>query len=280
VIRSLWTAASGMAAQQTNLDTVANNLANVNTPGFKKSRTGFQDLLYDRISTPVPAPTSDGSYWQAPASGYAGPAPQQVGHGVRVAGTSRSFAPGTYESTGNPLDVAIDGTGFFCVVTQDGKLAYTRDGSFRLSGAGKLVTSDGYLVSSQGTGSGSQSGISVPEGARIVSVGSDGNVRVTSSSGDTVCGTVGLALFPNPSGLEAIGHNLFKEIPASGAPKYVAAGKEGAGSILGGYLETSNVQVVEEMVNLIVIQRAYEMNAKSVQSSDEVLGITNGLIRR
>ncbi len=269
-----------MAAQQTNLDTVANNLANVNTPGFKKSRTGFQDLLYDRVAMPSTTPAGGDSYWQVPAQGYAEPAPQQIGHGVRVAGTSRSFAPGTYEATGNLLDLAIDGTGFFSVVTPDGKLAYTRDGSFRLSASRKLVTSDGYLVSSQGSGSGSMTGISVPEGARVVSVGPDGSVRVTSSSGDTVCGTVGLALFPNPPGLEAIGHNLFKETPVSGAPKQVTAGKEGAGTILGGYLETSNVQVVEEMVNLIVIQRAYEMNAKSVQSSDDMLGITNGLIRR
>ena len=270
-----------MMAQQTNLDTVANNLANVNTPGFKRSRTGFQDLLYDRIVAPNPTPsTSPGASWP-PGTGYAAsPAPQQVGHGVRVAGTGRSFSPGTYESTGNPFDLAIDGAGFFCVVMQDGKIAHTRDGSFRLSGNGKLVTSDGYLVSSQGSGSGSQPGITVPGGATKVSVGPGGDVRATTGSGETTCGTIGLALFSNPSGLEAIGHNLFKETAASGAPKHGVAGKEGAGTLLGGYLETSNVQVVEEMVNLIVIQRAYEMNAKSVQSSDEVLGITNGLIRR
>ena len=282
MIRSLWTAASGMMAQQTNLDTVANNLANVNTPGFKKSKTGFQDLLYDSIGAPAPPPnTSPWTHLPEPNAGYAAPpAPQQVGHGVRVAGTSRSFLPGTYESTANPLDLAIDGAGFFCVVMQDGKLAYTRDGSFRLSGNRKLVTSDGHLVSSQGSQSGSQTGISVPEGATKITIGPGGEVRATTTSGDTTCGTIGISVFPNPPGLEALGHNLFKETPASGAPRHVASAKEGAGTLLSGYLETSNVQVVEEMVNLIVIQRAYEMNAKSVQSSDEVLAVTNGLIRR
>jgi flagellar basal-body rod protein FlgG len=272
-----------MMAQQTNLDTVANNLANVNTPGFKRSRTGFQDLLYDSISAPAATPSSasPGSYWPAPPTGSpVPPAPQQVGHGVRVAGTSRSFRPGTYESTANPLDLAIDGEGFFCVIMPDGKLAYTRDGSFRLSGNRKIVTADGHLVSSQGGQSGSQAGISVPEGATQISITSGGEVRATASTGETTCGAIGVSIFANPSGLEALGHNLFRETPASGAPKHSAPAKEGAGSLLTGYLETSNVQVVEEMVNLIVIQRAYEMNAKSVQSSDEVLGITNGLVRR
>lgn len=262
MMRALWTAGSGMSAQQTNIDVISNNLANVNTTGFKKSRVDFQDLVYQNLRDPG-APSGQGG--QLPTG-------LQLGHGVRPVATQRIHTQGSYQQTGNSLDIVIEGNGFLQVTLPDGSIAYTRDGALKKDGEGQIVTSEGYLLEPQ---------ITIPENALTVSISSDGIVSVT-ISGDSApqeIGQIELATFVNPAGLNSIGRNLLTETAASGAPVTGTPGEDGLGTITSGYLEMSNVQVVEEMVNMIVAQRAYETNSKAIQASDEMLQQANNLRR-
>ena len=248
---SLYSAATGMEAQQLNLNTIANNLANVNTPGFKRSKIEFQDLLYQK-------PRASGA---DSGGGNLVPTGTEVGNGSRVAATSKVFTQGQLTNTGEKLDVAIHGDGFFEVQRPDGSIGYTRDGSFKLSAQGQVVTIDGMPILS-----GFQA---IPAGSNVT-IAENGQVTVQSNSG-TQSFRLTLARFANPSGLQSLGGNQYSETAASGTPEAGAPGEGGFGSVIQGYIEGSNVNIVEEMVNLIVAQRAYEINSKSVQSSDEML---------
>ena len=262
MMRSLWTAASGMSGQQFTIDIIANNLANVNTSGYKKSRVDFQDLLYQTLrfaGTPVTA-------------GAEIPNGIQVGHGVRPVATVKIFSQGTFRETENPLDLVIEGDGFFRVLLPDGTVAYTRDGAFKKDSQGRIVTSDGFPLEPE---------IIIPDDAVEVSVGTDGTVSVV-QLGDTEPITIGqieLARFVNPAGLRSYGRNLFLATAASGPPIEGQPGMDGLGAVAQGFLEMSNVQVVEEMVNLILAQRAYDANSKAIQASDEMLNTANNLRR-
>lgn len=261
MIRALFTAATGMIGQQLNVDTIANNLANVNTTAFKKSRVNFQDLLYETLK---PAGTET-------AAGNTIPEGIQVGHGVRAASVAKIFTQGNYIQTGKPLDLVIEGDGFFQVELPDGTIAYTRDGSFRIDQNGNIVTVDGYFV---------QPGFTIPDDYIQITVGNDGVISVLQQGQATPqnLGTLQLARFVNPSGLDArLGRNLLLETTASGAPTEGPPGLDGIGTIEQGFLENSNVQTVEEILNLIIAQRAYEANSKVIQSSDQMLQISNNL---
>ena len=252
-----------MDAQQLVLDNTANNLANVNTTGFKASEVAFQDLLYANLRQPG----------GESANGLQIPNGLQIGSGVRVAGNTKLFTPGAISQTGNQLDMAIQGNGFFQITMPSGGVQYTRDGSFRLSSTGQLVTADGYLV---------QPNLTIPQEATSITVGIDGTVSVVTANSpntSTVVGQLQLANFVNPAGLSSQGSNLFTQSPASGAPQTAAPGQNGTGTLLGGSLEQSNVNVVSEMVNLIQAQRAYEFNTKAVNVADEMLSSTNELVR-
>ena len=249
---SLYSAATGMEAQELNLNTIANNLANVNTPGFKKSKIEFQDLLYTK-------PRTSGA---DTGSGNLLPTGVEVGNGARVSATSKVFTQGQVTQTGEQLDIAIQGEGFFEIQQPDGTTAYTRDGSFKLSPTGAVVTADGLPVLS-----GFQS---IPAGTTSIDISQSGNVSVSGPNGTTTF-PLTLANFANPAGLESLGGNLYAANASSGTPTTGAAGQGGFGSTLQGYLEGSNVNIVEEMVNLITAQRAYEINSKSVQASDQML---------
>jgi flagellar basal-body rod protein FlgG len=249
---SLYSAATGMEAQELNLNTIANNLANVNTPGFKRSKIEFQDLLYQK-------PRSAGS---DNGSGDLVPTGIEVGNGTKVAATSKVFTQGQVTQTGQQLDLAIQGDGFFEIQQPDGTIAYTRDGSFKLNAQSQVVTADGLPVLS-----GFQT---IQSGATSINISQTGSVSVVGPNG-TQTFQLSLARFPNPAGLDSLGANLNGETPASGSPEVGAAGQAGFGGTLQGYLESSNVSIVEEMVNLITAQRAYEINSKSVQASDEML---------
>jgi len=262
MLRSLWTAASGMIAQQFNIDTIANNLANVNTVGFKRSRVDFQDLLYQTIryaGSPVTA-------------GAQIPTGIQVGHGVRPVSTERIFTTGTFKQTDNPLDLLIEGEGFFQILLPDGTTAYTRDGAFKVDGQGRLVTSDGFTL---------QPEITIPPDAVSINVGTDGTVTVVVSGSNQpqTLGQIQLARFINPAGLRSLGRNLFAATAASGEAMVGTPGLDGLGNIAQGYLEMSNVQVVEELVNMILAQRAYESNSRAIQAADEMLQTANNLRR-
>lgn len=262
MLRSLYSAASGMVAQQLNMDTIANNLANVNTHGFKKARAEFQDLLYAQVQPPV----------GGESKGIA------VGQGARLSGIHRLFSPGQAQVTGNPYDLAIHGAGFFRVRTADGSEAYTRDGSFKLDDQGRMVTANGDLLL------GENGPITIPAKAKNVEVTADGVVRyvdpeLTDGAPAVVAERILLATFANPAGLEAAGNNLWRETAASGRPALATPGDRGAGVVAQNQLEGSNVQVVEEMVSLIVAQRAYEVNSKVVQSADEMMALANNLRR-
>ncbi len=248
---SLYSAATGMEAQQLNLNTIANNLANVNTPGFKRSKIEFQDLLYQK-------PRASGS---DSGGGNLVPTGIEVGNGSRVAATSKVFTQGQLTNTGEKLDIAIQGEGFFEVQRPDGTIGYTRDGSFKLNAQGQVVTVDGMPILS-----GMQT---IPAGSNV-SISEDGQVTVQSSSGTTNF-RLTLTRFANPAGLRSMGGNLYEETGASGTPETGNPGENGFGRTIQGYIEASNVNIVEEMVALIVAQRAYEINSKSVQSSDEML---------
>ncbi len=249
-----------MESQQLNLDVIANNLSNVNTTGFKKSKIEFQDLLYDTTQAPG-AEQSNGN--QLPTG-------LQIGHGSRAVATSKVFTEGELTQTGERLDVAVQGDGFFQVTLPDGTLAYTRDGAFKTSATGQITTSDGLSV---------QSGFQpIPVGTTGITISPDGEVSTTSTSGTTSF-QVQLTRFTNPAGLQSIGRNLYIETPASGSPETGTPNAAGYGSLQQGFLEMSNVKVVEEMVNMIVAQRAYEVNSKAVQASDEMMQQANNLRR-
>ncbi len=260
--RALWTGANGMVAQQTNVDVIANNIANVNTNGFKRQRVNFQDLFYD---TPVSPGVRNGDSGRNPTG-------TQIGNGVRLSGTPRIFTPGNIEETGAPFDIAIDGEGFFRVTLNDGTSAYTRAGDFRPDAEGRLVTPEGLYVDPN---------ITVPQGATQFAVSPTGEVSVVlpNTVDPQVIGTITLTRFINNPGLLAIGRNLFQESAASGTAEVGNAAENGFGYIRGGTLEKANVEVVTELVNLIVAQRAYEMNSKSIKTSDEMMQTANEIIR-
>ena len=251
---SLYSAATGMEAQQLNLNTIANNLANVNTPGFKRSKVEFQDLLYQK---PTRAAGTDSGGGNLVPSGL------EVGNGTRVAATTKIFTQGQHTNTGNNLDVAIQGDGFFEIQKPDGTIGYTRDGSFKLNAQGQVVTTDGLPVLS-----GFQP---IPQGTQSVAISQSGLATITSATGTQSTFQITLATFANSAGLQSLGGNLYDETTASGAPIVGDPGTAGFGSTMQGYSEASNVNIVEEMVNLITAQRAYEINSKSIQSSDEML---------
>jgi flagellar basal-body rod protein FlgG len=255
---SLYSAATGMEAQEMTLNTIANNLANVNTPGFKRSRIEFQDLLY---SKPRAAGADAGN-------GSTVPTGVELGNGSRAAATAKVFTQGQLTSTGQQLDLAIQGDGFFAIQKPDGTLGYTRDGSFKVSAQGQVVTADGMVVLS-----GFQA---IPQGTTQISVDSGGDVTLQGPNGTSTF-TLTLSRFTNPAGLDSSGGNLYAETVASGAPTTGQPGQQGFGSIVQGYLEGSNVSVVTEMVNMIVAQRAYEINSKAVQASDQMLQNANQL---
>lgn len=254
MIRSLWTAKTGLEAQQFNVDVISNNLANVSTNGFKRQRAVFEDLLYQVIRQPG----AQSSQLNQVPSGL------QLGTGVRPVATARIFTTGNLQQTGNNLDVAINGQGFFQILLPDGTTAYTRDGSFQLDNQGNVVTSSGYAL---------QPGITVPPQTISVTIGADGTVSavVAGSTTPQQVGTIQLANFVNPAGLQARGENLFLETASSGAPQVNQPQTNGLGGLNQGFVETSNVSVTEELVNLITAQRAYEINSRSIQSSDQML---------
>ncbi|RKY37749.1 MAG: flagellar basal-body rod protein FlgG [Candidatus Omnitrophota bacterium] len=262
MIRGLWSAASGMQAQQMNIDVVANNLANVNTTGFKKSRVNFQDLLYSTIKA---AGTEVATGLQIPTG-------IQVGNGSRTVATQKIFSQGDYMQTENPLDLIIEGDGFFQVLKPDGAVAYSRDGAFKVDSEGKVVNSDGFVL---------QPEIVLPSDATDLNVGIDGTVTVLLAGDSTAqnLGSIELVKFINPAGLKSIGKNLYEVTGASGDPVSGMPGEDGLGTIATGFLEMSNVKVVEEMVNMIVAQRAYEINAKAIQATDDMLQQANRIKR-
>jgi flagellar basal-body rod protein FlgG len=258
MLRALYSAAAGMESQQMNLDNISNNLANVNTTGFKKSKLEFQDLLYQ---TTRAAGSQQGGGNQLPSS-------LQIGQGSIPIATQRVFTNGQLTQTGENLDIAIQGDGFFQVQMPDGSLAYTRDGALQTDSSGRIVTADGYPVAG-----GFQP---VPAGTTNITITSSGAVTYTTSSGATNS-QLQLARFTNSGGLEAQGQNLYKETSASGPAELGDPGQSGFGQLQQGYLELSNVSVVEEMVNLILAQRAYEVNSKAVQAADEMMQESNNL---
>jgi flagellar basal-body rod protein FlgG len=260
--RALYTAATGMIAQQMNVDNIANNLANVNTTGYKKSKMEFQDLLYQQLR--MAGATQ--------AEGAQVPVELQIGYGTRPVATQRIFTQGTVIATNNPLDVSIDGDGFLQVSLPDGTVSFTRDGALKKSSEGIIVTSDGYPVEPQ---------VTVPQDASAINISSNGEVSVLIPGDPTQqqVGQLELARFVNPAGLKSIGRNLFLESEASGAAVTGAPDSEGFGKLSQGFLELSNVEVVDEMVGMIVAQRAYEINAKAIQTSEEMLANANSLKR-
>lgn len=259
MIRALYTAASGMNAQQANIDNVAHNLANVNTTGFKKSRVEFEDLVYQQIKSAGAATSQEA---EAPIG-------LETGLGSRAVATARNFSAGNLRSTNNPLDLAIEGIGFFQVTLPGGETGYTRAGAFHLNGQGQLVTAEGIEVSPQ---------ISIPANATTISISKDGIVSASvPGQGTQQVGTLELATFQNPAGLEARGGNIFVATTASGEPTTGTPGSDGLGTMAQGFLEDSNVSVVEEMVNMILGQRAYEANSRIIRAADEMLQQVNNL---
>ncbi|HJY04849.1 MAG TPA: flagellar basal-body rod protein FlgG [Bryobacteraceae bacterium] len=254
MIRSLWISKTGLDAQQTQMDVIANNLANVSTNGFKRSRAVFEDLIYQTLRQPG---AQSSQQTQLPSG-------LQIGTGVRPVATERMFTQGNLQQTGNWKDVAINGQGFFQVLRPDGSTAYTRDGSFQIDAEGQLVTSSGYQI---------QPAITIPPNAQSVTIGRDGVVTITQQDSPLPAqvGSLQLVTFINPVGMQAVGENLFIETGSSGPPNLNTPGADGTGLLSQGYVETSNVNVVEELVNMIQTQRAYEINSKAVQTSDQML---------
>ena len=254
MIRSLWIAKTGLDAQQTQLDVTSNNLANVSTNGFKRARAVFEDLLYQTLRQPG---ASSSAQTQIPSG-------LQIGTGVRPVATERIFTQGNLTQTGNSLDVAIQGEGFFQIQLPDGTVGYTRDGAFQKDSQGQIVTANGYPLSPA---------ITIPSNAQSISIGTDGVVTVLQSSSPTPVqvGQIQLASFVNSGGLQSMGQNLFLETASSGTATPNTPGTNGVGLLNQGYVETSNVNVVEELVNMITTQRAYEINSRSIQTSDQML---------
>jgi flagellar basal-body rod protein FlgG, Gram-negative bacteria len=258
---ALWAAKTGLDAQQTRMTVTANNLANVNTSGFKKSRAVFEDLLYQNIRQ-VGGNTSQDTI---------SPSGLSLGTGVRVVATEKIYTQGNLNQTGNALDLAVQGRGFFQVLLPDGTFAYTRDGSFQINAQGELVTSSGYAV---------QPGITIPDGAQSITIGSDGvvSVQLAGQSAPVQIGSLQLVDFVNPAGLQPRGENLLLESAASGPAQVGTPGLNGLGTIVQGALESSNVNVVEELVNMIETQRAYEMNSKAIATTDQMLEYVNNTL--
>ncbi len=262
MIRALYTAASGMNAQQANIDNIAHNLANVNTTGFKKSRIEFEDLVYQKIKA-AGSPTSQEA--EAPIG-------LETGLGTRAVATARNFAGGNLRATGTSLDLAIEGQGFFQITLPGGETGYTRAGTFHLSAQGEVVTNEGYTLEPQ---------ITIPANATSVTISKDGivSVSVPGQGAPQQIGTIELAQFQNPAGLEARGGNAFTVTSASGDPTTGVPGIDGLGTLIQGFVEDSNVSVVEEMVNMILGQRAYEANSRVIRAADEMLSQVNNLSR-
>lgn len=255
MIRSLWIAKTGLESQQTNMDVISNNLANVNTTGFKRSRAVFEDLMYQTLRQPGAQVGENNRL----------PSGLQIGTGARTVATERIHAQGNLKETGNSMDIAIQGRGFLQVEMPDGSLAYTRDGSLQVDQNGQLVTAGGYPI---------QPTINIPENSLSITIGRDGVVSVTqpgATGAGVAVGQIELATFVNPQGLQSTGENLYIETDASGPPNSAQPGIDGAGLVRQHYTETSNVNVAEELVNMITTQRAYEMNSKAVQTSDQML---------
>jgi len=252
--QALWIAKTGLDAQQTRMSVISNNLANVNTTGFKQDRAVFEDLLYQTVRQPG-----------AQSSGNTQlPSGLMIGTGVRTVATEKMHTQGNIIQTNNSLDMAIQGRGFFQILQPDGSLAYTRDGTFQIDSTGQMVMSNGYPL---------EPSITIPQDALNVTIGSDGSVSVLQAgqSAPSIVGNIDLADFVNPTGLQPIGENLFKESGASGTPVTGTPGLTGIGSVIGGALETSNVNVVTELINMIETQRAYEMNSKAISTADQML---------
>ena len=262
MIRALYTAASGMNAQQTNIDNVAHNLANVNTTGFKKSRVEFQDLVYDQARVPgAPTSTTD----EAPIG-------LETGLGVRPVATARNFSRGNLRSTSGTYDLAIEGDGFFQITMPNGEIGYTRAGELHVNAEGRLVTADGYSIEPQ---------ITIPPNATTTTISKDGIVSVTiaGQNGAQQVGQIEIATFNNPAGLLALGGNLFHQTTASGEPNTGTPGTDARGTLVQGFVEDSNVSVVEEMISMILGQRAYEANSRVVKAADEMLQQLNTIVR-
>ena len=251
---ALWVSKTGLSAQDTMLTTISNNLANFSTTGFKRDRPEFEDLLYQIKRQPGAQSTQDTQL----------PSGLQLGTGVRIAGTQKIFTAGTLQTTEQPLDMAINGRGFFQILMPDGNIGYTRDGSFHLDADGRIVTSNGYPL---------EPGIDLPQDVQTFTVGEDGTVSISvfGDAGVQELGVIQTADFINPAGLQAIGSNLFLETASSGAPQVGNPGENGLGTVLQNTLENSNVSVVEELVNMITTQRAYEMNSKVISTADQML---------
>lgn len=262
MLRALWTASTGMEAQQLNIDIISHNLSNVNTTGFKKSRADYQDLLYQEIKS---AGASSSPSTMVPTG-------IQIGQGVRTVSTEKIFSQGNFRQSGNPLDLAIEGEGFFQITMPDGQTAYTRTGEFKVDSDGRLVTSDGFTAEPQ---------ISIPQDALAVTISADGivSVRQPNIPTPTQVGNLEIARFVNPAGLQSMGKNLYLPTASSGDAVTGAPGSTGLGTVAQGFLEMSNVSVVEEMVNMIAAQRAYEINSKAIQTSDEMLQTANAMKR-
>lgn len=258
--RALWSAVTGMRAQELSLDTIANNLSNINTTSFKSSKVSFQDMLYTALASPG-ATNSTGEI----------PAGIQIGHGVRVSGISKNFRQGAMIETSNPLDLAIEGDGFFEVTMPDGTLAYTRDGSFKVNNAGEVVTGDGYKVSGIDT---------VAQGTTEITITPDGSSSAIVNGTPVTKSRLTLVRFINPEGLRSLGKNLYKDSEASGTPQTGQnPGENGVGTIAQRYLEGSNVNAAGELVNMITTQRAYEATSKAIKASDEMMSQANELRR-
>lgn len=256
--QTLWVAKTGLDAQQTRLSIISNNLANVSTNGFKRDTAVFEDLMYQNLRQSGAQTSQDTQL----------PSGLSVGTGVRLVATEKMHSQGNIVQTGNSLDMAVNGRGFFQILKPDGSLGYTRDGSFQTNAQGQVVTANGYLL---------QPAITVPQGSQSVSVSSDGTVEVTlaAQAAPSQVGNVQLVDFINPAGLQATGENLFSETASSGNPQAGTPGLNGLGSLMSGSLETSNVNTVEELVNMIETQRAYEMNSKVISTADGMLQYVN-----
>lgn len=264
MLKSLYTTATGMKAQQTMVDTIAHNIANVNTAGFKRSQATFEDLLYVTLQAPGLVQN---------ANGTPSPIGLQIGSGARLSGTTKIYTAGTLEGTQRQLDVAIDGDGFFQVQPPDGGEAYTRDGHLQVNAEGRLVTSAGSVLTPE---------IILPQDVLEVSIGPDGQVtgrQANTPNATQIFGQINLYKFINPSGLLSEGGNLLRETPASGSPIQATPGDNGVGTLRQNFIERSNVQIVNELVNLIVAQRAYEVNSRAIQASDQMLQVATSIIR-